>query len=294
MIDAAPRRRTPATSRHRGTTLLLTTLLALLLAAPAAASAAVEPSATAAAATAASTSTTATTASAMARDLLTWINRDRVAAGLRVLRSWPAMASLANQRAANMAASGTLSHQAAGGDPGAALTARHLQWYSYGEIIGESSYGWGYAAAANLYSMWKASPVHHSIMFSATYNYVGVGIARAANGSTWASILFTESVDHTPPVARTGSLTLIRGTSIHFTWSGADPLLQTHTAGLRSFDVLYRVDSGAWHLIRNDTTMTWLGLSNRAHRHYYSFRVQAADRRGNLSAWTPIKRIWVP
>ncbi len=262
-----------------------------MLAGPATASGGIEPSATA---TTTATASTATTAAAMARDLLTWINRDRVAAGLRALRPWPAMASLATERSANMAATGQLSHQAAGGDPGAALTAHGLQWYSFGEIIGTSTYAWGHASAANLYSLWKASPLHHAIMFSPKYNYMGAGFARAANGSTWSSIVFTESADHTPAVARNGSATLVNGTSIHFTWSGADPLLQTHTAGLRSFDVRYRVDSGPWHLIRNDTTLTWLGLSNRAHGHSYSFQVQAADRRGNLSAWTPIKRIWVP
>lgn len=308
MIDAAPRRRATATTRHRTISVLLTTLMAILLASPAAASAAPAPSdATAATATSAVTAsslaatattsvtaaTTATTASTMASELLTWINRDRVASGLRALPAWPAMATVANRRAAAMASTLTLSHQAAGGDPGAALRAAGLQWYSFGEIIGMSTYSFGTPSASNLYAMWKASPLHHAIMFSTSYNYVGIGVARAANGSTWSSILFTESVDHTRPTARNGTLSEI-GTTIRFNWSGADPLLQTHTAGLRSFDVLYRVDYGPWRLLRNDTTSKSLVLWNRARRHYYSFRVQSADRRGNLSAWTPVKRIWLP
>jgi uncharacterized protein YkwD len=309
MIDVYLWRRTPATIRRRTTTLLLSTLLACLIAGPAVASSAPEtagvgpaPASPAPSAVSASTASTAstgvsattiTTATAMATDLLTWINRDRVASGLRALRSWPAMATLANQRSANMASTLTLSHQAAGGDPGAALKAHGLQWYSFGEIIGESSYNWGYAAAANLYSMWKSSPLHRAIMFSATYNYIGVGVARASNGSTWSSILFTESVDHTRPSARNGTLSA-SGTTVRFSWSGSDPMLQSHTAGLRSFDVLYRVDGGSWRLLRNDTTSTSLSLSSRLHRHYYSFRVQSADRRGNLSAWTAEKRIWLP
>jgi hypothetical protein len=84
------------------------------------------------------------------------------------------------------------------------------------------------------------------------------------------------------------------GTSLTFHWSGYDPLLQTHTAGLRGFNVQYWAGSGPWTTIRHLTTMTWLGLSNRQHGAYYSFRVQAVDRRGNLSAWTAAKRIWVP
>jgi len=263
------------------------------LAAAPAVSAAATTSSTATTPSSVVTATTTSTAQTMGAEIIGWLNRDRVAKGLRPLRAWPALASLAGTRAGRMAATGTLSHAAAGGNVGTALTSAGIRWYGFGEIIGTSGYPWGSQAAANLYSMWKNSPTHHAIMFSASYNYVGAGIVRASNGSTWASIVFTESVDHTRPVARNGALTAV-GTTVRFGWSGYDPLLQTHTAGLRGFNVQYRVDSGAWHLIRNLTTSTSLGLSGRAHRHYYSFRVQAADRRGNLSAWTAAKRIWVP
>jgi len=290
MIDATPQRRPSAAPiRRLAATLLLTALLGLLFAVPATATDAAPSSV----ATPAATTSTTSTAAAMSADILGWLNRDRVAAGLRPLRRWTSMTALANQRSANMASSQVLSHTAAGGDPGRALTASGLQWYSFGENIGATSYPWGSRAAANLYSMWKGSPTHHAIMFSATYNYIGVGIARASNGSTWSSVLFTESSDHTRPSAHNSALS-VSGTTVKFSWSGSDPLLQTHTAGLRSFDVQYRVDGGTWHLLRNDTTATSLSLSGRARRHYYSFRVQSADRRGNLSAWTAEKRIWVP
>lgn len=233
------------------------------------------------------------TASAMASQVLAWLNQDRASAGLVPLRTWPSLTSIASARAANLAASGILSHAAAGGDPGAAITAAGLQWYGFGEIIGESGYPWGTQAAQNLYSMWKDSPSHHSIMFSGGYNYVGAGFARRSDGTTWSSILFTESADHTSPGARNTAVARA-GATVSFAWSGADPRLQTHTAGLRSFDVQYRVDGGAWHLIRNDTAALHLSLANRPHGHWYSFRVQAADRRGNLSRWTSVIRIWVP
>jgi len=292
MIDATPQRRPSAAPvRRLAATLLLTALLGLLLAVPATVSAAAASSPATPSATAASTTSTA---DAMAADILGWLNRDRAAAGLRPLRAWSTMTTLANQRSGNMASAQVLSHNAAGGDPGRALTASGLQWYSFGENIGVTSYPWGSQAAASLYSMWKASPTHHAIMFSGTYNYIGVGIARSSDGTTWSSVLFTESADHTPAAARNGSLTRVGATSLHLTWSGSDPLLQTHTAGLRGFNVQYRVDGGTWYQIRTNTTMTWLGLSNRAHRHTYSFRVQASDKRGNLSGWTAEKRIWVP
>ena len=44
----------------------------------------------------------------------------------------------------------------------------------------------------------------------------------------------------------------------------------------------------------NDTTSRSLTLGSRPRGHWYSFRVQAADRRGNLSKWTSATRIWVP
>ena len=131
-------------------------------------------------------------------------------------------------------------------------------------------------------------------MFSSSYNYVGIGFAyRSATKTTYASVVFTDSKDHTAPTARNVSLTR-SGTTIRFAWTGADPRLQTRTAGLRSFDVQYRVGTGAWRTIRNDTTARSLTLYNRAHGHWYSFRVQSADRRGNLSKWTSATRVWVP
>ena len=253
------------------------------------------PAAAVTTSTATTTSITpSSTASSMAASVLTWLNRDRVARGLVPLRGWSALTALATVRAARMAATGTLSHAAAGGNVGTALTARGIQWYGFGEIIGASSYPWGGQAANNIYSLWKGSSVHRSIMFSASYNYVGIGFAyRSATHTTFASVVFTESKDHTAPVARNGALSR-SGTTVAFAWSGYDPRLQTHTAGLRSFDVQYRVDSGTWRTIRNDTTSRSLTLGSRAHGHWYSFRVQAADRRGNLSKWTSATRIWVP
>ena len=236
---------------------------------------------------------TASTATSMASQVIGWLNRDRVAAGLAPYRSWGSLAAIATQRAGRMASSGVLSHAAAGGDVGAALTAAGIGWSGFGEIIGESGYPWGTKAAANLYSMWKSSPIHHSIMFSARNNYVGPAFVRDASGRTWASIVFTESADHTAAVASNGHVWR-SGRTVSYSWHGYDPRLQTHTAGLRGFDVEYRVDGGAWHLIRHSTLATALSLRHRPHHHWYAFRVRASDRRGNLSGWTAAKRIWVP
>jgi uncharacterized protein YkwD len=227
----------------------------------------------------------------MEQMILAKMNTDRVSRGLVSYRGWSALTSLARYRAGRMASKRLLSHAAAG-SLSSSLNARGIQWYGYGEIIGMSS-GWGSSSASSIYTMWKNSSSHRSLMFSSGYNYAGVGVARASNGATWVSVVFTDSRDHTAPVVSNGSLT-VSGTTLYFDWSGRDTPLQTRTAGLRSFDVQYRTDGGSWHLVRDNITSTSLVALNRVPGHTYSFRVQSADRRGNLSAWTTEVKAVVP
>jgi uncharacterized protein YkwD len=236
----------------------------------------------------------AATSSSMADSLLGWLNRDRDDRGLVRLRAWGSLEAIARDRAQNMASSNSLSHDAAGGDLGAAYDRAGIQWYGFGEIIGVSNAGWGDASAKHIYSMWKASSPHAAIMFSRSYNYVGIGFAyRSSNGTTWASVVFSDSKDHTPPVAdRDGKS--VNGNDVTFRWTGHDRKLQTRTAGLDNFDVQYRVDGGSGRDLRTNTTSTSATLRDRARRHWYGFRVRAADERGNLSEWTSEGRVWVP
>lgn len=242
-------------------------------------------------------STTSPTATSIERSLLTWLNRDRVALGLRPLRADTPVARLAGERAARLAGIGILSHQYAGGDLGSALSGRGVEWYRYGENIGTSTATWGLQAASMIYALWRASPEHWTAMTSETLNYVGIGVAyRSENGATYASIVFTESPDHTAPWARLTSartLTSTTGTAASFAWRGADPVLQSHTAGLRTFDVQYRVDAGPWRIVRSGTTTTVLTLPRRPPGHAYWLRVRARDGRGNLSAWSRPLRVIV-
>jgi uncharacterized protein YkwD len=234
----------------------------------------------------------ADTASDMKALILRTMNEDRAARDLVGYRSWSALATIAQERAQTMADAGVLDHQVAGDLP-ATLDARGIQWFGYGETIGSSGYPWGAEAAMSIYNLWKGSAPHRAIMFSASYNYIGIGVVQGKDGSAWISAVYAESVDHTAPVARNGSLTR-DGRTLYFSFSGSDPRLQTHTAGLRSFDVQLRVDGGTWRTVRNDITWTRIRLADRARGHWYGLRVQAADRRGTLSPWTSEKRIWVP
>ena len=244
------------------------------------------------------TPTADATASSMASSLLTWLNADRVAIGLRPLRRDGFLVTLAGDRAAHLAGLGVLSHERAGGDIGSLLDARGVPWYGWSEDLGSTSVAWGTGAARFLYAMWRASPEHWATITSPALNYLGIGVAlRAATGTTYASIVFTEQADLTPPVvAMTGARGIVgpTGTATVFTWRGVDPVLQTHTVGLRDFDVEYRVDGGEWRVIRSGTRTTSVTLGARPGGHSYWVRVRAHDRRGNLSHWSRALRVVVP
>lgn len=235
----------------------------------------------------------ADTAYNMEKQILALMNRDRVAAGLVAYRQDHGLALVAGRRAGRMAARRILSHSVAGGDLGSELRANRIQFYTWAEAIGTTSYPWGSKAAANLYSMWKHSAPHRALMMSTGYNYVGVGVVHASNGSTWASIVFSDSADHTGASSRGVSVSK-SGTTVSYAWTGADVRLQRRTSGLRSFDVQYRVDGGRWLNLRNDTSTYRLDLANRERGHTYGFRVQAVDHRGNLGSWSSELRVTLP
>src|SRR6185312_14378310 len=134
-------------------------------------------------------------------------------------------------------------------------------------------------------------PEHWGFMMSGTFNYIGIGVAyQGATSQTYASIVFAEAPDSSRPVVKlTGSGR--SGTAAFWTWSGYDAQLQTHTAGLRDYDVQYRVDSGTWRTILSHTTSTQVILKNRQAGHTYAVRVRDRDRRNNLSSWSTIRTV---
>lgn len=229
----------------------------------------------------------------MEQSIRSWINRDRAARGLRPLRVDLRLEGLSGARAAWMAAKGQLTHDGLDGSICNAMTKRSIYWYRCGEDIGMTTASWGPQSAAYLYNLWRHSPGHWALMMSSRFNYVGVGVARRSNGSTYAAIVFLEGPDRTRPIARMRSRT-VNGRNLRFTWSATDPRLQTHTAGIRDYNVELRVGNGAYVRIRTATTNTSVSLLHRARGHWYSVRVQARDRRGNLSAWSRGLRAWVP
>lgn len=231
------------------------------------------------------------TAETMEASILSWINADRVARGLVPLRLHPGLVKLAGDRAAKMASTGELKHASC---LSCLLDARGIQWYMNGEVISYTSWPWGSEAAKSMYESWKRSSIHFGMLMSNRFNYLGVGVAyRSANKTTWGSVVLTESQDRTKPWAKMTSASR-SGNDVTWRWTGADRLLQTHTAGLKNFDVQLKRDGGDWRTIRTGITRTSLTLWDRDGGHYYTLRVRARDNRGLVSKWSSGIRVWVP
>jgi uncharacterized protein YkwD len=233
----------------------------------------------------------ASTESSMAGTILSQLNRDRAAQGLVALRTDSRLIDLAVNRAQWMASTGDMSHDSYGGAIYDAVAMVGVDAYSSAEAVGATNATFGTDAANYLYSMWQGSPEHWGFMMSSTFNYIGIGVGYdGATASSYASLVFAEAPDSSRPIiALTGSGR--SGTTAFWTWSGRDGQLQTHTAGLRDFDVQLRVDSGAWRTVLSHTTSTQLILKNRAGGHSYAVRVRDRDRRNNLSTWSTIRTV---
>jgi len=230
----------------------------------------------------------------VAAQLVTWINQARAERGLRDLRVDPRLSSLATERAQRLADAGLLSHSYPG-DIGAQLDARGIWWYRYGEVLAWSSATFGTDSAWHMFQGWRNSPSHWTLLMSDDYNYLGPGVTvRDANGATYASVLLAELDDITPPVPK--MVTASRsGRTVTWWYKAWEPPLQTRTAGLRDFEVQYRMDTGIWRTtVSGWTTATTIRLPARWQGHWHAIRIRARDRRGNVSGWTPEMRVWVP
>lgn len=231
------------------------------------------------------------TATDAERQVMASVNQARAERGLVPLRSDYRLWILADQRASVMADAEVLSHSVAG-SLSATLSGRAIQWYGYGEVI-----AWTSASAASspaeLFRLWATSPPHWALLTSSSFNYLGIGLATSNAGLTYGSIVLTESNDRTGARAYMVDAS-VSGTDIRWTWRGADPEMQTHTAGLRDFAVQERIDDGDWADVTSSTMRTARSASNRAGGHWYSLRVRARDRADNVGPWSDELRVWVP
>ena len=229
---------------------------------------------------------------ALRADLLGSVSADRDSAGLRSLREDPVLNAVAQARAERLAASSEFSHAAAGPDILSDVESTGVEPYGAGEVLGWSAVPGTSGALDAIRLMWLASLPHRAILLTAADNYIGVGVATRGS-RTFATIVVAETRDRTRPAVRLDAPSR-DGTSVTFTWTAMDPVLQTHTAGVRSVTVQLRVDEGPWRVVRAACTGSSIVLHDRAPGHAYSLRVRARDRAGNLSPWTAPRTALVP
>jgi len=234
----------------------------------------------------------ASTESSMAGTILSSMNHDRAAQGLIAYRTDSRLIGLAVNRSQWMASTDDLTHDSYGGAIYDAVAMVGVNAYSDAEAVGSTNATAGTDAANYLYGMWRGSPEHWAFMMSGTFNYVGIGVALDASGASYASIVFAEAPDVSRPVVQLTGYGH-SGTSAFWVWAGHDGQLQSHTAGLRDYDVEYSMDGGSWTLLLSHTTSTQVILKNRLAGHSYAVRVRDRDRRNNLSVWSTTRTVRV-
>ncbi len=221
------------------------------------------------------------------------LNADRAKSGLVAVRVDTRLMSIARARSADMAAKHYFGHtQPDGRDVFDIITANHITWYGAGEIIAWNTWPSLTDSISVANSGWMGSSMHRSIITSASYNYVGVGLAIDSSGKKLWTAVFMKGPDRTggwvtidPQPATTAVRTA--STSIYtrtVTWKGGDVRLSVLTAGFRNYQIQRNWDGGAYNWITQWTTLSYRSMSFYS-GHVYSVRIRACDKAGNCGAW---------
>lgn len=109
------------------------------------------------------------------QSILQQINGHRHDAGLPPLNLVSELTQAARRHSQDMAENGFTSHTGSdGSDPGQRIEEAGYDWTAWGEII-----GWGFGGdPESVVNGWMNSPLHRSIILSASYEDLGVGYAR--------------------------------------------------------------------------------------------------------------------
>ncbi len=227
------------------------------------------------------------TASGAERYVLSLLNGQRKAVGVRPLRIDARLMDLAGDRSLDMVNRLYKSHVTPEGlDVGDMLTNRGITWYRWGETIAWNSYPLD-DSATSAARQWRNSPGHYAIISNAEYNYAGVGVAidSLTGEKVWTAVLI-KGPDRTGAWARMHSPSKLSNGSFKFSWYGADVLLSSLTSGRRDYTVQRRVDSKTWSTVASNTTSTyrteWLTKG-----HLYEYQVRLRDKAGNAGPWSP-------
>jgi uncharacterized protein YkwD len=129
--------------------------------------------------------TNAATASYMEGLILKWVNNARANRGIGPLHTTTRLTNLAGDRAATLASTKNLVHPSC---LSCTFRSYGISFTKCGEVIGMTTYPWGYDAARSIYLGWKRSSTHWTILMSRGFHRIGIGVAyRSSDRSTWAA-----------------------------------------------------------------------------------------------------------
>lgn len=133
------------------------------------------------------TTTAAPTQNTLAGAVVTLLNTERARRGLAPYADQPQVAAAAQAHSADMAAHRNMSHTGSdGSNAGDRLTANGFTWRAWGENIAA-----GQPTAQDVVTAWINSTGHRPQMLG-SYSYVGVGVAAAADGTLyWTLVVAT-------------------------------------------------------------------------------------------------------
>jgi uncharacterized protein YkwD len=130
------------------------------------------------------TTTAAPAQNALAGAVVALLNAERASRGLAPYADQPQVAAAAQAHSADMAAHRNMSHTGSDGSSvGDRLIAHGFTWRACGENIAA-----GQRTAQDVVAAWINSTGHRPQMFGA-YAYVGVGVATAADGTLYWTLV---------------------------------------------------------------------------------------------------------
>ncbi len=133
---------------------------------------------------------TAAGLSSLEQQLFEGQNSERARVGLAALRVDLGLEAIARRRAQDMATKGYFSHQSPTGETAFILIdAAGISAPYAGENIGYNTYADSASATAVL-AAFISSPAHEANIVGVHYSRVGVGVATAANGTKYYSVVF--------------------------------------------------------------------------------------------------------
>ena len=123
------------------------------------------------------------------KQVIRLVNRERAKHGLQKLTGRRSLCNVARLKSRDMIAKNYFSHQSPTyGSPFNMMENYGIKFSAAGENIAK-----GQKTAAAVVAAWMNSPGHRANILSKTYNSIGVGVAKTANGTYYWTQLFIKS-----------------------------------------------------------------------------------------------------